>query len=101
MRTALDIHGTITVVTGSGAAEVIRAFGGDPDRPEPLSEIRSEEMRSQPPEFTIAVLPVTASGGGPAVIVVESTGFQGSERRVLERASANGRAASFHHNARA
>jgi hypothetical protein len=99
-RAALDMHGTITVVTGSGAAEVIRAFGGDPERPESLSQIRSEELQGQPLEFTIAVLPVTASDGGPAVIVVESTGFQGTDRRVLERASANGRAASFHQNAK-
>jgi hypothetical protein len=100
MRTVLDVHGTITVVTGASAAEAVRAFGGDPERPEPLSEILSEEIRSQSLDSTLAVLPVTAAGGGSAVIVIESIGSQGSDMRVLERASANGRAASFHQNAK-
>lgn len=98
--TVLDIHGTITVVTGSSPAEVVRAFGADPARPGSLSELEAEEIRSPALESSIAVLPVTADGGDPAAIVIESNGFRGANRGVLAQASANGRAASFHQNAK-
>lgn len=41
--TSLGVAATVTVVTGATAADVLRAFGADPDRPESLSAI-AEEM---------------------------------------------------------
>ncbi|MCL2586081.1 MAG: DUF6461 domain-containing protein [Streptosporangiales bacterium] len=97
-KAVLDVHGTITVITGVSAAQVVRAFGGDPDRPEALSELESNEMDNFPSESSIAVLPTAASTGEPAAIVIEGLGFQGMY--ALEEASVHGRAASFHQNAK-
>lgn len=98
--TVLDIHGTITVVIGSSSAEVVRAFGADPGHPRSLSELEAEELQDLSLESSIAVLPVTMDRGESGAIVIESNGFHGSTRSVLEQASASGRAASFHQNAK-
>lgn len=83
----LEIAATVTVVTGASAEDVLRAFGADPARPVGISALESSD------EMWVAVL--TA---GDAVLAVENNGFQGSDGRVLCRASAGGRAASMFWN---
>ncbi len=84
---------TVTVVTGSTLADVVRAFGGDPDGPRSLRELGEEQMRTTSLDPYIAVL-----ADGDAVFVVEFNGFQGSLKPPLARASAGGRAASMYWN---
>ncbi|GLW34509.1 DUF6461 domain-containing protein [Actinoplanes regularis] len=91
-RTALAIGATVTVVTASTPAEVLRAFGADPDRPEPVASIED----SPHPGPWVAV-----HDAGGAVVAVEFNGYQGSHAAVLKAASAHGRAASMFWNERA
>jgi hypothetical protein len=37
-NSTLELAATVTIVTGSTTAAVLRAFGADPDRPEPLRD---------------------------------------------------------------
>ncbi|WP_436533637.1 DUF6461 domain-containing protein [Actinoplanes sp. HUAS TT8] len=91
-RTEMGMAATVTVVTGSTTAEVLRAFGADPDRPEPVGSIEDSPW----PDPWVAV-----REAGDAVVAVELNGYQGSHAAVLKAASANGRAASMFWNERA
>ena len=85
----LELAAAVTIVTGSTAAGVLRAFGADPDRPEPLlgTGDQADDDRQ------VAVLEAAT-----AVIAVEYNSFRGTDRTVLSRASAGGRAASMFWN---
>ncbi|WP_433059928.1 DUF6461 domain-containing protein [Dactylosporangium sp. CS-033363] len=85
-RTVIAEGGTVTVVTGASPADVLRAFGADPDRPEPVAEFGADGR----------ILGVLDAGG--AVVVVEPMGFAGSHDEVLLAASTSGRAASMYWN---
>lgn len=84
---------TITVVTGTSFADVLRAFGADPARPESSQAIGEELARRRSIDPWVMVLDV-----GDAVLAVEPDGWQGSTPAVLTRASAGGRAASMYWN---
>ncbi|MER7273058.1 DUF6461 domain-containing protein [Dactylosporangium sp. NPDC000244] len=86
-RSELQVAATVTIVTGATLAEVVRAFGADPDRPEPIAEDATDHLM--------------ALDAGAAVLVVENNGYLGSHRDVLEAASAGGRAASMYWNVNA
>ncbi|GAA1657236.1 DUF6461 domain-containing protein [Actinoplanes couchii] len=88
-RTALTVAATVTVVTGTPFAEVLRAFGADPDQPEPFDRTEME------PDW------ITALDTGDAVVVVEFNGYYGSRAPVLQAASGRGRAASMFWNVNA
>lgn len=92
--TVLDLHGTITFVSGATVAEVVRSFGGDPDHPESFSEPDPESAG-----YLASFLPVATSEGEPGVVVVEGLSFSGLYGGAVG-ASASGRAASFHQNAK-
>ncbi len=81
---------TITVVTGLTAAEVLRAFGADPDAPVSLAEVLADMSDA-----------VAVRDTGGAVLAVENNGFRGSDRAVLAALSRNGRAASVFWNVNA
>jgi hypothetical protein len=83
---------TVTVVTGLGVPDVLRAFGADPEQPESIDDI-SEDVSLDPW--------VTVLDTGNAVLAVEFNGYQGSYAPVLTRASAGGRAASMYWNVEA
>ncbi|MEU7868846.1 DUF6461 domain-containing protein [Dactylosporangium sp. NPDC049140] len=83
-RSELRHAATVTVVTGATAADVVRAFGGDPDGPEPLRDDAQDQ--------------VMVLDAGDAVLAVENNGYAGSHREVLVAASAGGRAASMYWN---
>ena len=83
---------TVTIVTGSDAVSVLRAFGADPDRPTP----REALAEAFPPDPWVSVLDL-----GDAVLAVELNGWQGSHADVLSAASAAGRAASMYWNVNA
>lgn len=87
---------TVTVVTGADVADVLRAFGADPARPESIRAISDDLMSRQSIDPWVAVLDV-----GGAVLAVESNGWQGSTAPVLTRACASGRAASMFWNVNA
>jgi hypothetical protein len=89
-RSALAEAATVTVVTGTDIAGVLRAFGADPTQPE---SIQAVDGSSDP---WVAVLDV-----GGAVLAVEYNGWQGSNQPVLARASRHGRAASMYWNVNA
>lgn len=91
-RSALGDAATVTLVTGSTADDVVRAFGADPDRPVSLDELLAE-MSVDP---WVAVLDLDG-----AVLALEFNGWQGSTQEVLTRASAGGRAASMFWNVNA
>ncbi|WP_370963750.1 DUF6461 domain-containing protein [Amycolatopsis sp. cg9] len=91
-RSRLTVAATVTVVTGLPAAEVVRGFGADPDRPEPLPELR--EAYADP---WLAVL----DAGGGVVLVIEENGYHGSHEEVLTAVSRAGRAASMFWNVNA
>jgi hypothetical protein len=95
-RSTLGEAATITVVTGVGVADVLRAFGADPTRPESMRAISDDLMSRQSIDPWVAVLDV-----GDAVLAVEYNGWQGSTAPVLTRASAGGRAASMFWNVNA
>jgi hypothetical protein len=83
---------TVTVVTGSDATGVLRAFGAAPDRSTP----REVLAQSWPPDPWVSVLDV-----GDAVLAVELNGWQGSHEAMLQAASLSGRAASMYWNVNA
>ncbi|MEV5712595.1 DUF6461 domain-containing protein [Amycolatopsis mediterranei] len=87
-RSRLTVAATVTVVTGLPADDVLRAFGADPGRPEPLAELR--EAYADP---WLAVLELDG-----AVVAIEENGFTGSHAPVLTTASRAGRAASMFWN---
>ncbi|MEW2357706.1 DUF6461 domain-containing protein [Spirillospora sp. NPDC029432] len=93
---ALSEAATVTVVTGAEVADVLRAFGADPARPESLRAIGEDLLQRQAIDPWGAVLDV-----GGAVLAVEYNGFQGSSAPVLTRASTGGRAASMYWNVNA
>ncbi|MBG6092094.1 DUF6461 domain-containing protein [Actinomadura viridis] len=95
-RSSLGEAATVTVVTGADAADVLRAFGADPARPESMRTIGEDLMRRQSIDPWVAVLDV-----GGAVLAVEYNGWQGSTVPVLTRVSAGGRAASMFWNVNA
>ncbi|HUA28653.1 MAG TPA: DUF6461 domain-containing protein [Streptosporangiaceae bacterium] len=90
---SLRMAATVTVVTGSTAADVLSAFGADPDRPESLSAIAEEMIDTMSIDPWVAVL-----DAGSAVLAVEYNGWQGSDEDLLASASAGGRAASMFWN---
>ncbi|MEV0132530.1 DUF6461 domain-containing protein [Dactylosporangium sp. NPDC050688] len=87
---------TVTVVTGSDVAEVLRAFGADPGRPESARAVVEDLSRRRSVDPWVAVL-----DAGDAVLAVEWNGWTGSTVPVLVRASAGGRAASMFWNVNA
>ncbi|MGI5224010.1 DUF6461 domain-containing protein [Actinoallomurus sp. CA-142502] len=95
-RSSLAEAATVTVVTGADVADVLRAFGADPARPESIRTISEDLMSRQSIDPWVAVLDL-----GGAVLVVEYNGWQGSNALVLTRASAGGRAASMFWNVNA
>ncbi|SCL44268.1 hypothetical protein GA0070606_0211 [Micromonospora citrea] len=95
-RSSLGEAATVTVATGTSVADVLRAFGADPGRPESLRAIGDDMMRRQSIDPWVAVLDL-----GDAVLAVEYNGWQGSTAPVLTRASVGGRAASMFWNVNA
>jgi hypothetical protein len=92
-RTEMAIAATVTVVTGASTAEVLRAFGADPARAEPIQEIEESGYGRGAGDPWI-----TLHDTGDAIVVVEFNGYQGSHPLVLRAASARGRAASMYWN---
>ncbi|MBO8190715.1 hypothetical protein ITI46_03215 [Streptomyces oryzae] len=108
---ALDEAACITAVRGADVAEVIRLFGGDPVGAPParakprawgkavqrvLGEELLEELAEHPDRQTS---PIAVAQAGPAVVVVEYNGFQGTREEVLRPLSRlGGRAASAYWN---
>ncbi|NBH05903.1 DUF6461 domain-containing protein, partial [Amycolatopsis sp. SID8362] len=90
-ESGLAVAATVTVVTGLPAAEVVRGFGADPDRPEPLTELRHAYG-----DLWLAVLDL-----GGVVLVIEENGYLGSHEEVLTAVSRAGRAASMFWNVNA
>ncbi|TDC40636.1 hypothetical protein E1211_00560 [Micromonospora sp. 15K316] len=95
-RSSLSEAATVTVTTGATVEEVLRAFGADPKRPEPIPSIE-EDLFAGDSNFPW----VTVLDTGPAILAVEFNGFRGSRGPVLRRASAGGRSASMFWNVRA
>ncbi|MGW4500816.1 DUF6461 domain-containing protein [Micromonospora sp. NPDC004336] len=95
-RSSLGEAATVTVVTATSVADVLRAFGADPARPESLRAIGDDLMSRRSIDPWVAVLDL-----GDAVLAVEYNGWQGSTAPVLTRASAGGRAASMFWNVNA
>jgi Family of unknown function (DUF6461) len=95
-HSSLHMAATVTVVTGSSADDVLRAFDADPARPESLSDISDDVTARMAMEPWVAVLDT-----GGAVLAVEYNGFEGFGQDVLCRASARGRAASMFWNVNA
>ncbi|WP_460491904.1 DUF6461 domain-containing protein [Dactylosporangium cerinum] len=95
-RSPLSVAATVTVVIGTTLEQTLRAFGADPNRPEPIDGIRRD--LSSPGAIETWV---TALDTGDAVLVVEDNGHRGSNAAVLCAASASGRAASMFWNVNA
>lgn len=95
-RSPVSEAATVTVVTGATVEQVLRAFGADPDRPEPIDGIQRDLSlrRSIDPWLTVL-------DAGDAVVAVEDNGFRGANAAVLRAASAGGRAASMFWNVNA
>ncbi|MFG3253408.1 DUF6461 domain-containing protein [Streptomyces sp. NPDC048172] len=89
----LQVTATITAVHSGDEDAVIRHFGGDPGtaRPMPLEELSEHYDRDL----------VLISRSGPAVVVVENNGYQGSREEVLRPLSRLGRTASAFWNVNA
>ncbi|WFE41265.1 DUF6461 domain-containing protein [Micromonospora sp. WMMD998] len=88
---------TVTVVTGVPVDQVVRAFGADPARPEPVDAVRRDlSLRGAAHTWIAAVL-----ADDDAVVVVEDNGYRGSDGPVLCAASTGGRAASMFWNVNA
>lgn len=84
--------GCVTAVAGADADEVIRRFGGDPERADRqmgLEDFWSEDDETCGERDLIAV-----AQAGPAVAVVEGNGIEGSREEVLRGLSRLGRTAS-------
>ncbi|MEU8819613.1 DUF6461 domain-containing protein [Actinoplanes sp. NPDC048796] len=95
-RSRLAVAATVTVVTGATMAAALRAFGADPDRPEPIDVIeRDLSLRRSVDPW------VAAFDAGDAVVLVEDNGYRGADPGVLRAASAGGRAASMFWNVNA
>ncbi|WP_326809121.1 DUF6461 domain-containing protein [Streptomyces sp. NBC_01775] len=95
---ALDAAACVTAVTGAEPAEVIRLFGGDPAAAHErvLGEELAEELTE---DFDEELSHIAVAQAGPAVVVVEYDGFQGSREEVLRPLSLlGGRAASAYWN---
>ncbi len=90
-QSRLTVAATVTVATGLPPEDVLRAFGADPARPEPLEELR--EAYADP---WLAVLDL-----GGVVVAIEENGYYGSQAEVLTAASRAGRAASMFWNVNA
>jgi hypothetical protein len=88
---SLQVAATVTFVAGLSAAEVLRAFGADPDDPEPL-----EDLRYHGGEPWVAVREFDGF-----VLAFEENGYLGTNAAVLERLSRNGKAASAFWNVNA
>ncbi|GGV30762.1 DUF6461 domain-containing protein [Streptomyces spectabilis] len=82
----LEEAATFTAVHGGDKDAVIRLFGGDPEQARPTE---LEELREHYDGDLILV-----SRSGPAVVVVESNGYEGSREEVLRPLSGMGRTAS-------
>ncbi|KUL28851.1 DUF6461 domain-containing protein [Actinoplanes awajinensis] len=95
-RTDIGLAATVTVVTAGTTAEVLRAFGADPDRPEPVAAIEADLAARGAIDPWVAV-----HDAGDAIVAVEVNGYQGSHAAVLRAAAAHGRVASMHWNERA
>ncbi|MGW4461857.1 DUF6461 domain-containing protein [Micromonospora sp. NPDC004704] len=95
-HSALSEAATVMVAAGMDVADVLRAFGADPARPESMRAIGEHLMRQRSIDPWVAVLDV-----GGAVLAVEYNGWHGSAGPVLTRASAGGRAASMFWNVNA
>lgn len=84
---------TITVVTGAATpAEVLAAFGADPDRPLGLEEIHADAAYGEL---------IMLHALGDVVLTVEPNGYRGTDTTVLQRLSRlrpGGRAASWFWN---
>ncbi|MBR7831847.1 hypothetical protein KDL01_01160 [Actinospica durhamensis] len=88
---------TVTIATGVTPEELIRIFGGDPDRPEPTASISHEQHEDR--NKLIASIAVLDIGGG--VLAVEDNGFQGADSEIVRKLSRQGRAASMYWNVNA
>ncbi|MGP3990214.1 DUF6461 domain-containing protein [Streptomyces sp. 3N207] len=95
---ALDEAACITAVRGADVADVIRLFGGDPDRA--VQRVLGEDLLEELFDGTDReTSPIAVAQAGPAVVVVEYNGFQGSREEVLRPLSRlGGRAASAYWN---
>ena len=91
-KTALSGGATVTIATGMAVEEVIHAFGGDPDDPESMTEIRDEQLE----DYTTLIASVAVLDLGNAVVAVEHNGFHGTHGEILSRLSRQGRAASMY-----
>jgi hypothetical protein len=78
---AIGESGTVTMVTGMALEDVLRAFGADPARPRTGEDVRHSDR--------LAVGTI-----GDVVVAIQFSGWEGSRREVLRRASAQGRAAT-------
>jgi hypothetical protein len=83
---------TITVVRGASVDEVLRGFGADPARPQPMTGMQ-EDLGIDP---WVSVLEV-----GDVVLAVEPNGWQGAQSPVLRAVSRGGVAASMYRNVNA
>jgi hypothetical protein len=90
-QSRLTVAATVTVATGLPVEDVLRAFGADPARPEPLEDLR--EAYADP---WLAVLEFDG-----VVVAIEENGYFGSRAPVLTAASRAGRAASMFWNVNA
>ncbi|MEH1129571.1 DUF6461 domain-containing protein [Micromonospora sp. CPCC 206061] len=92
----LAVAATVTVVTAATAEQVLKAFGADPARPEPIREIADNLRNRGSIDPWVAVLDTA-----DAVLAVEYNGYQGAQASVLCGASRWGRAASWYWNVNA
>lgn len=91
----LDEAACVTAATGVTEAEAIRLFGGDPGSAR--ARVLDEELAEELPDDDSPHIAVTTAG--PAVVVVEYNGFQGSREEILRPLSRLGeRAASAYWN---
>ncbi|WP_235497734.1 DUF6461 domain-containing protein [Frankia sp. R43] len=88
-RSGLSEAATITVITGLGLDDVVRAFQADPQSATTLQSARDQAGH----RFSVSFLAVDG-----AVLAVEDNGFMGSAAEVLRPLSAQGRAASIFWN---
>jgi hypothetical protein len=92
----LAVAATITVVTSATVEQVLKSFGADPARPEPIREIADNLRNRGSIDPWMAVLDTA-----DAVLAVEYNGYQGAQAPVLRAASWWGRAASWYWNVNA
>lgn len=97
-HSALGEAATVTIVTGLGVDDVLRAFGADPARPESAAALTEEDVSSYPGPGVHWLMAVPRDG---AVLAVELNGWRGSDAEVVTAASRAGRAASSYWNVNA